>query len=111
MLKIDERQNIILTRGDTLTLTVALKQGSNDYTPEEGDEIRIACSNGYKGQVLYALKFEAVIPNDTLTVTIPSTTTGALDYGEYNYDVEITHGDGCVDTVLSGHLIITGEVE
>ena len=55
--------------------------------------------------------FQAEIPNDTLTFTVPATTTGALDYEAYNYDIEITHGDGCVDTVLSAKLIITGEVE
>jgi hypothetical protein len=27
----------------------------------------------------------------------------------YNYDVEITHEDGCVDTFISGKLTITGE--
>lgn len=111
MLKIDDRQNITLTRGDTLTLTVTLKQGDQTYTPEESDVIRFACSSGYKGDTLYALMFQAEIPNDTLTFTVPATTTGALDYEAYNYDIEITHGDGCVDTVLSAKLIITGEVE
>lgn len=111
MLKIDERNNITLTRGDTLTVQIALRRGTQTYTPEEGDAIRIACSNDYYGEVLYDLMFEAPIPDDTLTVTIPASTTKGLDYGVYNYDVEITHADGCVDTVLSAKLIITGEVK
>lgn len=111
MLKVDDRQNITLTRGDTLTLTVTLKKGDQTYDPEDGDVIRFACSSGYKGDLLYELKFQAEVPNDTLTFSVGPTVTGVLDYGAYNYDVEITHGDGSVDTVLSARLIITGEVE
>lgn len=111
MLNIDAQQNITLTRGDTLTLTVALKQGTEDYTPEEGDVIRFACSDGFVGELGYQLQFSATIPNDTLTVTIPAEDTAKLSYKEYRYDVEITHGDGSVDTVIVGTLTITGEAK
>lgn len=117
MLKIDSNNNITLTRGDTLTLTVTLLQktdtappSTEPYVPEEGDVIRFAVSKGYKGQIGYKLMLEKVIPNDTLTFTCSSTET-TLDYSTYNYDVEITHSDGCVDTFISAKLTITGEVE
>ena len=42
---------------------------------------------------------------------MPATETKKLQYQTYNYDVEITHGDGCVDTVISGKLTITGEAK
>lgn len=111
MLKIDDKNNITLTRGDTLTLELTLTKDGDTYTPESGDVIRFACASGYKGQTSYELMFDQTFPNDTLMVTIPAETTGELDYLTYHYDVEITHGDGTVDTVISANLTITGEVE
>lgn len=109
MLKIDGHK-ITLTRGDTLTLTLTLKKNEQTYTPEEGDVIRFALSKGYKGEPAYELKLSKVIPNDTLTFTLSSTET-ALEYRDYNYDIEVTHSDGCVDTFISSTLTITGEVK
>ena len=51
-----------------------------------------------------------VIPNDTLTFTLSSTQT-RVPYRTYNYDIQVTHSDGCVDTFISAKLTITGEVE
>ena len=121
MLNIDGNNNITLTRGDTLTLTVTLMHEVEPvppatdptiepYTPEEGDVIRFAVSKGYKTEPGYELKLSKDIPNDTLTFTCSSTET-ALDYRTYNYDVEVTHADGCVDTFISAKLTITGEVK
>ena len=121
MLKIDGNQNITLTRGDTLTLTVTLlhevdpvppatEPTIEPYVPVAGDVIRFAVSKGYKSEPGYELKFEKVIPNDTLTFTCSSTET-SLEYRDYNYDVEITHADGSVDTFISAKLTITGEVK
>ena len=121
MLKIDGNQNITLTRGDTLTMTVTLLQEVEPvppateptiepYVPEAGDVIRFAVSKGYKGEPGYELQFAKEIPHDTLTFTCSSAET-SLDYRKYNYDVEITHPDGCVDTFISGTLTITGEVK
>ena len=111
--------DIILTRGDTMTLTVTLlkevppvppatKPTIEPYVPETDDVIRFAVSKGYKGQSDYDLKFKKTIPHDTLTFTCSSTET-ALYYDTYNYDVEITHDDGTVDTFIEGKLTITGE--
>ena len=121
MLKIDGNNNVTLTRGDTLTLTVTLlhevdpvppatEPTIEPYTPVEGDVIRFAVSKGYKGEPGYELKVSKVIPHDTLTFTATSTET-ALEYRTFNYDVEITHTDGCVDTFISGKLTIVGEVK
>lgn len=110
MLKIDGNNNIALTRGDTLTLTVALQKDGETYTPEESDVIRFAVSKGYVTDIGYELMIEKIIPHDTLTFTIPSDET-KIPYRSYNYDLQITHGDGCVDTFISAKLTITGEVE
>lgn len=121
MLKIDGNQNITLTRGDTLTLTVTLlhevdpvppatEPTIEPYVPEQDDVIRFAVSKGYKTAPGYELQFAKEIPHDTLTITCSSEET-SLEYRTYNYDVEITHADGCVDTFISGKLTITGEVK
>ena len=110
MLNIDVNNNIILTRGDTLTLTVELTKDGEPYTPEQTDVIRFALSKGYLGEPGYEFKLDKTIPNDTLTFTLSSTET-ALDYRAYNYDIQVTHDDGCVDTFISAKLTITGEVK
>ena len=121
MLKIDNNNNITLTRGDTLTLTVTLlhevapvppatEPTIEPYVPVEGDVIRFAVSKGYKTEPGYELKLSKTIPNDTLTFTCTGTET-SLEYRDYNYDVEITHDDGSIDTFISAKLTITGEVK
>lgn len=110
MLNIDGNNNIILTRGDTLTLTVGLTKDGEPYTPEEGDVIRFALAKGYETEFGYELLITEVIPNDTLTFTLSSTQT-QLEYRVYNYDIQVTHSGGCVDTFISAKLTITGEVE
>lgn len=109
MLLIDNNQNITLTRGDTLTLRVELMKDGSEYVPEEGDSVRFALSIQYKNQLGYELILSKEIPTDTLTFTASSAET-ALDYREYNYDIEITHADGSVDTFISAKLRIVGEV-
>lgn len=110
MLNIDGNNNITLTRGDTLTLTVELTKDGEPYTPEQGDVIRFALAKGYETEFGYELLITEVIPNDTLTFTLSSTQT-QLEYRAYNYDIQVTHSDGCVDTFISAKLTITGEVE
>lgn len=110
MLTIDGNNNITLTRGDTLTLTVELTKDGETYVPEEGDVIRFAVSRGYLGGPGYEFKFDKVIPHDTMTFTCTPEET-ALTYHSYNYDIEITHSDGSVDTFISAKLTITGEVK
>lgn len=110
MLNIDGNNNITLTRGDTLTLTVELTKDGEAYTPAEGDVIRFALSKGFLGEPGYEFKLDKTIPNDTLTFTLDSAET-ALDYRSYYYDIQVTHGDGCVDTFISAKMTITGEVK
>lgn len=121
MLKIDDNMNIELTRGDTLVLDVepmkltppvppATEPTWEPYVPQEGDVIRFAVSKGYKSETDYELQFKVTVPNDTLRVTAGPDKT-ALDYYEYNYDVEITFADGTVDTFIRGKFKITGEAE
>lgn len=111
MLIIGANNEITLTRGDTLTLTVSMTKDGQTYTPQAGDVIRFAVSVNYLGAPGYELIYSDTIPNDTLTITIPATETKKWNYKTYNYDVEITHSDGSIDTFISSQLTITGEVK
>lgn len=112
MLKIDNNNNITLTRGDTLTLTVEPKTMEGEpYEIQEGDSLRFALSKGYAGESSYRLMVEKNIPTNTLTFTLTSTETKLLEYRQYNYDVEITHADNSVDTFISAKFDVTGEAK
>lgn len=111
MLTIDKNNKITLTKGDTLTLHIEPTFEGEPYTPAVGDVFRIAISEKYVGDPMYDLKIEAVIPNNTLTVTIPASKTKELNYKTYNYDIEVTHIDGVVDTFISSTITIVGEAK
>lgn len=110
MLKIDANQNIFVTRGDTLTLKLNLTKDGETYTPEQGDVIRFALSKGFLTDPNYELLLLKTVPNDTLTFTLQPAET-QLPYGGYNYDLQITHSDTSVDTIVLAALTITNEVE
>ena len=111
MLTIDSKNNIALTKGDTMTLQVNPLKNKEPYEVQEGDTFRFACSKGYVGEQDYELLITKEIPADTLTFTVSSAETEELDYEEYNYDIEVTHPDETVDTFISAKLKITGESE
>ena len=111
MLSIDKQNNISLTHGDTLTLTVALTKDGQTYQPEPTDAIRFALSIGYVGDKEYQLIMTKNVPIDSLTFTLSAEETEALEMRKYVYDIQITHADGAVDTVIIGRLNITGEAE
>lgn len=105
------RQDITVTRGDSFTLTVELTRKGAKYKLEDDDTIRVAISDGHKGNFNYRLVYSAPIDKETLTFTIPGDATKRLKYKPYDYDVEVTHGNGDPDTVLSGRIFLTGESE
>jgi len=114
MIDVNTKQKITLTKGDTLVLTLDLKDADgNPYFPEEGDSLRFAISKGYLGERYYELITSVPIPLDgeTLTFTVPSETTKQFKYEEYNYDVELTRSDGTVETVISSQIVIKGECQ
>lgn len=52
MLSIDGNNNITLTRGDTLTLTLSLVKDGAAYEPYETGAIRFALSKGSDGEAV-----------------------------------------------------------
>lgn len=97
MLAIDENNNITLTRGDSASISVALKNPDGTYyNLQSGDEL------------LFTVKYNCItediiiqkdISTDAIINLIPSDTKDLL-YGEYFYDVQLTRANGSVNTVI-----------
>lgn len=108
---------ISMTRGDTLILQISITSDGEPYEPQEGDELRFAM----KRARLNARQTEYVdtepllvvdIPTDTLVLRIESEDTKSLPFGEYVYDIQLTYGDGIVDTfVPTAKLTLLPEVD
>ena len=107
---------IRLTRGDSMTLDVKLYDGDAPYIPVSTDSIRFALKHSrlnvagtdYQDQNPLITK---TIPYDTMTLSFVPLDTKSLGFGSYEYDIEITHGDGTVDTFITASpFIITREV-
>lgn len=111
MISIDPAFRITMTRGDTFQRTLVLTKNGETYTPQEGDVIRFAMSKKFESQNGYELILEKEIPTDTLLWTITASETKSLDYGTYNYDLQITYADGTVETFADKKTIkLTEEV-
>ena len=104
-----KKTDITITKGDTMPLHIDIMDGGEPYEPMEGDTCRFALSTGYVGEKGYALILSKNVPLDTGDVVITAEETGALKYTTYNYDVELVHANGFVDTFISGTLTVTGE--
>ena len=111
-----KNNKITMTRGDTLRLKVGMILDDEEYTPQEGDEVRIAVKN----DILNATRTDYVdaeplilvtIPNDTLILRLDPQHTKSLPFGTYAYDIQITFADGTVDTFISNKLVLTEEVD
>ena len=101
---------ITLTRGDSMTLKLTLKKDGDDYEIQEGDSIRFAMSKYYLGEDGYELIKEKTIPTDTLELFLSAEDT-KVEPREYNYDIQMSHQDGTIDTFISSTITITKEVK
>ena len=104
-----KKNNITITKGDTMPLHIDIMDGDSPYEPVEGDTCRFALSIGYVGEKNYALILSKTVPLDTGDIVITAEETGALKYTNYKFDVELVHANGFVDTFISGTLTVTGE--
>ena len=104
-------QKITLTRGDSLLVTLSITDGNDAYYPAQEDVIRFAMSKKYKDKAGYELLLVKQIPTDTLLLELLPEDTAVLQYGTYNYDIQLTREDGRVDTFISSTITLTEEVE
>lgn len=100
--------NITLTRGDTLYLTVLMTKNGVSYTPVEGEKVRFAMKKKIDDEEPLILKDISI---DTMTLKLVPEDTKTLKYGSYKYDIEYTSVDGDVDTFIGpANFNITEEV-
>ena len=109
-----KKNNIIMTRGDTLRLKIEI-YGSDEkgnlikYIPIEEDKIRFALKEKYSDEYPLILK---EIPWDTMILhLLPEDTKKLKQPAEYVYDIQITLSDGTVNTFIDkARLRLTEEV-
>lgn len=89
---------ITMTRGDTVRIQVAIDIDGEEYTPQEGDVVRFAAKKAWTDEEPCIL---ITIPNDTLILTIEPNDTKELEFGAYNYDLQITFANGDVATFVT----------
>ena len=108
MLKIDGT-TIKLTRGDTLYLTVSLKNADGtDYVPEQGDRVwfRMKKQASDTESVIYKL-FDL----ETMTIKIdPQDTEGLIVGYNYPYNIRAVRNNDDVATPILGIFTPTQEV-
>lgn len=116
--KINADNSIKLTRGDTLTATITIKDSTGAaYVPAVGDVIRFAMKHAE--MTLGKKEFKdaepvvtKTIPNDSLVLQLSPNDTKSLDFGNYVYDIQLTHENGAVDTFIeNGKFVIGLEVD
>ena len=103
---------ITMTRGDTLRVTLELKDKDTGdaYVPQEGDQIRFAMKKTYDDPEPLIYKD---IPIDSLELVLnPEDTKSLPQPSSYKYDIQITYANGDVDTFITkADLKLTEEVD
>ena len=107
---------VIMTRGDSGSITVSVKQNGSPYTVTSTDTVKFYLKHAR----MNSRGTEYIDTEPVLTKTIPYTTmvlafdpedTKDLDFGEYVYDIELTFANGIVDTFINNEpFIIAPEV-
>lgn len=132
-----KNNNIVMTRGDSLNLKVAIikrksvsgagpsdrptpipsgkeiiEPGSTDL---ENCEVKFAMSRFFPGQVKYKLLLTKDIPTSTLGLVLNPEDTKDIPLGIYNYDIKLITPQGSepekIDTFISGTIQLIGECE
>jgi len=105
-----EKNDITLTRGDTLYVQINLTKDGEPYVPQEGDTIRFAMKKSYKDPDSEVL-INKQVPIDTLMLEIDPEDTKSLAMSRtYLYDLELTTSIGEVYTFIAGKFKLTEEV-
>ena len=97
MLKIDDNNNITLTRGDSASIEVTLTNPDGSaYELQSGDVLMFTVKYN-------CITEDIIIQKDissNATINILPSDTNTLLYGNYVYDVQLTKANGAVNTVI-----------
>ena len=102
-----EGTTILMTRGDTATINLSIKDDNKiEYELEEGDVVVFSVKQN--------LSDESYLIQKTFSdkeIVIEHNDTKELPFGKYLYDVQLTFSDGKVATIITpSSLILEGEV-
>jgi hypothetical protein len=98
---------IFLTRGDTLILTLALSNSDgSEYVPAEGDSIFFRLK---KFATYPNLLIEKEIDTSTMILQLNEADTAGLAFGDYHYEIEVVTAGGMHDTVIADELFTIGK--
>lgn len=102
MLKIDSEKMIIaMTRGDTANIVFsAVDDNGQTYNPVANDVLRFAVAKKVGADPLFELT--NIMSDDATafwTITIQPNNTNQLKFGDYAFDVQLTH-NGEIDTII-----------
>lgn len=99
---------IELTRGDSLFLRVSLKnKDGTSYVPEAGDVVRFAMKKKYTDAECLINK---PFPTETMVLELEPNDTKPLQFGTYDFDIEIRDANNHVETPILGTIKLTKEV-
>lgn len=106
MYKIDDDQNIFLTRSDTCALKLSVVDDNDTPYDFSNDLVQLTIkTNTYTPEIV----IQKTIVGDTFK--IEPTDTKSLLYGKYLYDVQIITNSGDVYTVIGpSNFVLTDEV-
>ena len=102
MFKIDGKQNIYISRGDSAQCEVTITSPEfpyDEYTMQNGDVLIFTV----RPQPTQLGETEAPLIQKTLTnpvITIDPEDTASLEYGQYFYDVKLILISGAVHTIV-----------
>lgn len=107
MLKVDDKGNIFLTRGDTGLFSITLKDSEGEpYVVHEGDSLRFILT---KKRGIDEHMIDKQVPIDTLILEIEPEETKPYKFGTYFYDVEFTDYEGHISTIIQADFKIGDE--
>ena len=89
MWRIDTKNNITMTRGDTPTFQLNLtKADGTPYVPASGDVIMFVIKKSAEEPEILA---QIEIPTDTLILRFYESTTRNLEFGKYVYEISLNN--------------------
>ena len=95
MLKVDEQNGITLTRGDSAILDVTIKDGDGNTYDYSDDEVKFGVKRS-------AFDTECVLEKtvEDGKITLEPEDTAELEFGDYLYDIQLTHVDESENTSI-----------
>lgn len=98
---------IFLTRGDTLILTLTLSNSDDSaYVPAVGDSIYFRLK---KFATYPEILIEKEIDTATMILQLDESDTDMLAFGDYRYEIEVVTAEGMHDTVIADELFTIGK--